>query len=81
MRRVVSCSIQPMTSIDWHSGNLGDPAIAAQIENYELAFRMQTSVPELTDLSQESPETLELYGATPGKPLFCKQLLVGSSAS
>ncbi|MDA1231476.1 MAG: DUF1501 domain-containing protein, partial [Planctomycetota bacterium] len=42
---------------------LGDPAITAQIENYELAFKMQSSVPELTDLSSESKETLELYGA------------------
>jgi hypothetical protein len=39
-------------------GTLGDPAIAAQIENYELAFRMQTSVPELTDLSTEPKEIL-----------------------
>ncbi len=46
-------------------GNIGDPAISAQIENYELAFRMQASVPELTDLGSESKETLDLYGATP----------------
>ena len=56
--------------------SLGDPAITAQIENYELAFRMQTSVPELTDLSQESAETLELYGATPGKPSFANNCLL-----
>ena len=55
---------------------IGDPAIAAQIENYELAFRMQTSVPELTDLSQESAETLELYGATPGRPSFANNCLL-----
>jgi len=56
--------------------SIGDPAIAAQIENYELAFRMQTSVPELTDLSQESAETLELYGATPGRPSFANNCLL-----
>jgi hypothetical protein len=55
---------------------LGDPAIAAQIENYELAFRMQSSVPELTDLSQESQETLDLYGASPGKPSFANNCLL-----
>jgi hypothetical protein len=55
---------------------IGDPAIAAQIENYELAFRMQTSVPELTDLSGESKETLELYGATPGQPSFANNCLL-----
>lgn len=57
-------------------GNLGDPAIAAQIENYELAFRMQTSVPELTDLSKEPQEVLDLYGATPGKPSFANNCLL-----
>ena len=57
-------------------GDLGDPAISAQIANYELAFRMQASVPELTDLSQESSKTLELYGATPGKPSFANNCLL-----
>ena len=57
-------------------GTLGDPAIAAQIENYELAFRMQTSVPELTDISREPKEILDLYGATPGKPSFANNCLL-----
>jgi hypothetical protein len=57
-------------------GEIGDPAIAAQIENYELAFRMQTSVPELTDLSQEPQSILDLYGATPGKPSFANNCLL-----
>ncbi|MEQ1829718.1 MAG: DUF1501 domain-containing protein [Pirellula sp.] len=57
-------------------GRLGDPAIQAQISNYELAFRMQTSVPELTDLSQESQATLDHYGATPGKPSFANNCLL-----
>ena len=48
-------------------GEFGDPAIAAQIENYELAFRMQTSVPELMDFSKEPKEVLDLYGAKPGQ--------------
>ncbi len=39
-----------------------DPEIATRIAQYELAFKMQTSVPELTDLSGESRETLDLYG-------------------
>jgi len=39
-----------------------DPEIATRIAQYELAFKMQTSVPELTDLSRESRETLDLYG-------------------
>ncbi len=56
--------------------SLGDPAIAAQIENYELAFRMQSSVPELVDLRSESQETLDLYGATPDKPSFANNCLL-----
>ena len=41
---------------------VGDPEITARIAAYEMAFRMQTSVPELTDLSSESETTLERYG-------------------
>jgi Protein of unknown function (DUF1501) len=47
----------------------GDPEIAARIEQYEMAFRMQASVPSLTDLSDEPQSTFELYGPnvkTPG---------------
>ncbi|MGZ9273004.1 MAG: DUF1501 domain-containing protein, partial [Candidatus Binatia bacterium] len=45
-----------------------DPEIAARIAQYEMAFRMQTSVPELTDVSQESESTLEMYGPDVKKP-------------
>ena len=48
---------------------VGDPEIATRIAQYELAYRMQMSVPELTDLSGESRKTLDLYGPdcrTPG---------------
>jgi hypothetical protein len=41
-----------------------DPEIITRLAQYELAYRMQTSVPELMDLSQESAETLELYGTS-----------------
>jgi hypothetical protein len=40
----------------------GDPEIAARIAQYELAYRMQTAVPDLTDLSKEPKEILEMYG-------------------
>ena len=40
----------------------GDPEIGTRIKQYEMAFRMQTSVPDLTDLSKESRKTLDLYG-------------------
>lgn len=49
-------------------GEFGDPEIAARIKQYELAYRLQTSVPELMDLSKESEETLELYGKAAREP-------------
>jgi hypothetical protein len=46
----------------------GDPEISTRIAQYEMAFRMQTSVPELTDISGESEEVLSLYGPEVKKP-------------
>jgi hypothetical protein len=46
----------------------GDPEIATRISQYEMAFRMQSSVPDLTDLSKESTKTFELYGEESKKP-------------
>src|ERR1051326_3065003 len=46
----------------------GDPEIGTRIAQYEMAFRMQTSVPELMDLSRETDETFRLYGADARKP-------------
>ena len=55
---------------------VGDPEIATRINSYEMAFRMQTSAPELIDLSREDSKTLQLYGATPGKPSFANNCLL-----
>jgi hypothetical protein len=55
---------------------VGDPEIATRISQYEMAFRMQTSVPELMDISQEPKETLELYGSEPGKTSFANNCLL-----
>jgi hypothetical protein len=57
-------------------GALADPAIATHIDNYELAFRMQTSVPELMDISKEPKEILDLYGAEPGKASYANNCLL-----
>jgi uncharacterized protein (DUF1501 family) len=46
----------------------GDPEISARISQYEMAYRMQSSVPELTDLSKEPASTFELYGPDSRKP-------------
>lgn len=47
---------------------VGDPEIATRIAQYELAYRMQTSVPELTDLSREPKSAFDLYGDEARKP-------------
>jgi hypothetical protein len=54
----------------------GDSEIATRIAAYEMAFRMQTSAPELIDLSDESEETLALYGVEPDKPSFARNCLL-----
>ena len=50
------------------SAEFGDPETAARISQYEMAFCMQSSVPELTDISKEPPHTFELYGEDARKP-------------
>ncbi|MDX2267242.1 MAG: DUF1501 domain-containing protein [Bryobacter sp.] len=50
------------------SVEFGDPEISTRIAQYEMAFRMQSSVPDLTDLSQEPPSTFDLYGEDARKP-------------
>ena len=57
-------------------GALGDPEIATRISPYEMAFRMQASVPELMNLAGESQATLDLYGAQPGKASFANNCLL-----
>src|SRR6202453_4892406 len=47
---------------------VGDPETRTRIQQYEMAYRMQASVPELTDLSRESEKTLRLYGDAAKKP-------------
>lgn len=54
----------------------GDPETLARVSQYELAHRMQMAVPEVTDLSRETPETLERYGATPNGGSFASNCLL-----
>ena len=56
--------------------DVGDPEIATRISQYEMAYRMQTSVPELKDLTSESPRTLEAYGVKPGGSGFANNCLL-----
>ncbi|MEW4490370.1 DUF1501 domain-containing protein [Thalassoglobus sp. JC818] len=66
--------------------DFGDPEIATRISQYELAFKMQASVPELTDLSRETKETLEMYGPGVEEPgtfahncLLARKLIEGGT--
>jgi uncharacterized protein (DUF1501 family) len=54
----------------------GDPEIATRIASYEMAFRLQTSAPELMDLKSESSETLAMYGCDPDKASFARACLL-----
>ncbi len=66
-----------LRQMNQHRHNLlGDPEIQTRIAQYEMAYRMQTSAPELMDLSGETKKTLEMYGATPGKVSFANNCLL-----
>lgn len=55
---------------------MGDPEIATRISSYEMAYRMQTSAPELIDLSKETKQTIEMYGAEPGQASYANNCLL-----
>jgi hypothetical protein len=59
-----------------NAGKTRDPEVATRIEQYELAFRMQSAVPELMANHGESKETLEMYGCTPGDGSFASNCLL-----
>jgi Protein of unknown function (DUF1501) len=59
-----------------HFESTGDVEVQTRIAQYEMAYRMQASVPDLMDISGETAETLELYGAKPGKASFANNCLL-----
>lgn len=65
-RRAMLDSIAKLNEIKYHQ--MGDPEIETRITQYEMAYRMQTSVPELVDLSKEPESTFEMYGPESRKP-------------
>jgi hypothetical protein len=54
----------------------GDPEISTRISSFEMAFRMQGVAPDLMDIAKEPKETLEMYGAEPGKASFANNCLL-----
>jgi uncharacterized protein (DUF1501 family) len=66
VRRGMLDALDQMNQIEYQK--LGDPEIQTRIAQYEMAFRMQASVPELTDLSKEPASTWEMYGPDAHKP-------------
>jgi hypothetical protein len=57
-------------------GAVGDPEIATRINSFEMAYRMQSSAPELMDISKEPQHILDMYGVEPGKPSFAMNCLL-----
>jgi uncharacterized protein (DUF1501 family) len=59
-----------------HQNDVGDPEISTRIASYEMAYGMQSSVPELTDISKEPQAIHEMYGTEPGKRSFANNCLL-----
>lgn len=55
---------------------VGDPEIETRINSFEMAYRMQSSTPELMDISREPQHVLDMYGAEPGKPSFANNCVL-----
>jgi Protein of unknown function (DUF1501) len=55
---------------------VGDPEILTRIQQFEMAYKMQTSVPEVMDVSKESKEVLDTYGARPGERSYANNCLL-----
>ena len=70
-------SLQAINKLNrMHFNSVGDPEISARISAFEMAFRMQSSAPEIMDISKEPKHILEMYGAEPGKPSFANNCLL-----
>ena len=74
MRRRTLDALQELNEIQGQE--LGNPETATRIAQYELAFRMQASVPEVMDISREPQAVLDAYGAKPGESSFANNCLL-----
>ncbi|HEY7428648.1 MAG TPA: DUF1501 domain-containing protein [Gemmataceae bacterium] len=69
--------VQAVTRLDRHHNRLlANPEVESRVAAYETAFRMQTAVPELMDMSSEPQHVLDLYGAKPGDGSFASNCLL-----
>jgi len=73
-RRRVLDAVRELNQAQFHA--VGDPEITTRISQYEMAYRMQTSVPGLMDITKESKATLDMYGAELGKASFANNCLL-----
>lgn len=70
-------SLDSIRRLNEHRLNeVGDPEIATRISSYEMAFKMQSSAPDLMDIAKEPQHILDLYGAEPGKASFANCVLL-----
>ncbi|MEO8427984.1 MAG: DUF1501 domain-containing protein [Verrucomicrobiota bacterium] len=74
LRRQTLDKIEDLNKI--HLGRVGDPEITTRIAQYEMAYRMQMSVPDLMDISKEPESIHKLYGTEPGKSGFANNCLL-----
>ena len=74
MRRLTLDTLRELNELQ--AEELGNPETRTRIAQYELAFRMQMSVPEAMDISKETKATLDSYGATPGGSSFANNCLL-----
>ena len=69
--------VETVSRLDRHANrHLQDPEVATRIAGYEMAFRMQASVPELMDISKEPKHVLDMYGAKPGDGSYASNCLL-----
>jgi len=74
MRRLSLDALRDLNEIQ--AAELGNPETRTRIAQYEMAYRMQTAVPEVMDISREPRSVLEAYGAEPGRPSFNNNCLL-----
>lgn len=74
MRRLSLDALRDLNEIQ--ANELGNPETRTRIAQYELAFRMQTAVPDVMDITRETQRTIEAYGAQPGAASFANNCLL-----